>query len=209
MKKRLRPKRVVISCLYVILFATVATGAFLISKSMKKEVVEDNYTYVSNIIVDNQMPVMNETTKMIKPYINEQVTVGKTYYDYKAESKSQENSITYYDGSYIQNSGIDYVLKDTFDVVSVLDGTVTDVKQDDILGNVVEIKHGNDYVTTYQSLSEVAVKKGDSVTQGQVIGKSGTNKLDKDMGNHLHFELYTNGQIVDPNLYIDKELKNE
>ena len=29
------------------------------------------------------------------------------------------------------------------------------------------------------------------------------------MGNHLHFELYTNGQIVDPNLYIDKELKNE
>lgn len=204
MKKRLRPKRVVISCLYVILFATVATGAFLISKSMKKEVVEDNYTYVSNIIVDNQMPVMNETTKMIKPYTNEQVTVGKTYYDYKAESKSQENSITYYDGSYIQNSGIDYVLKDTFDVVSVLDGTVTDVKQDDILGNVVEIKHGNDYVTTYQSLSEVAVKKGDSVTQGQVIGKSGTNKLDKDMGNHLHFELYTNGQIVDPNLYIDK-----
>lgn len=209
MKKRLRPKRVVISCLYVILFATVATGAFLISKSMKKEVVEDNYTYVSNIIVDNQMPVMNETTKMIKPYTNEQVTVGKTYYDYKAESKSQENSITYYDGSYIQNSGIDYVLKDTFDVVSVLDGTITDVKQDDILGNVVEIKHGNDYVTTYQSLSEVAVKKGDSVTQGQVIGKSGTNKLDKDMGNHLHFELYTNGQIVDPNLYIDKELKNE
>lgn len=209
MKKRLRPKRVVISCLYVILFATVATGAFLISKSMKKEVVEDNYTYVSNIIVDNQMPVMNETTKMIKPYTNEQVTVGKTYYNYKAESKSQENSITYYDGSYIQNSGIDYVLKDTFDVVSVLDGTVTDVKQDDILGNVVEIKHGNDYVTTYQSLSEVAVKKGDSVTQGQVIGKSGTNKLDKDMGNHLHFELYTNGQIVDPNLYIDKELKNE
>ena len=207
MKKRLRPKRVVISCLYVILFATVATGAFLISKSMKKEVVED--TYVSNIIIDNQMPVMNETTKMIKPYTNEQVTVGKTYYDYKAESKSQENSITYYDGSYIQNSGIDYVLKDTFDVVSVLDGTVTDVKQDDILGNVVEIKHGNDYVTTYQSLSEVAVKKGDSVTQGQVIGKSGTNKLDKDMGNHLHFELYTNGQIVDPNLYIDKELKNE
>ena len=209
MKKRLRPKRVVISCLYVILFATVATGAFLISKSMKKEVVEDNYTYVSNIIVDNQMPVMNETTKMIKPYTNEQVTVGKTYYNYKAESKSQENSITYYDGSYIQNSGIDYVLKDTFDVVSVLDGTVTDVKQDDILGNVVAIKHGNDYVTTYQSLSEVAVKKGDSVTQGQVIGKSGTNKLDKDMGNHLHFELYTNGQIVDPNLYIDKELKNE
>lgn len=211
MEKRLRPKKIVISCLYAVLFITVVTGAFLISKSMKgnNDVVEDNYTYVSSIIMDNQIPVMNETKKMIKPYTNEQVSVGKSYYDYKGESKSQESSITYYDGSYIQNSGIDYVLKDVFDVVSVLDGTVTDVKQDEILGNVVEIKHGNDYVTTYQSLSEVSVKKGDTVTQGQVIGKSGTNKLDKDMGNHLHFELYTNGQIVDPNLYIDKEIKSE
>lgn len=209
MKKRLRPKSFVIPTLYAVLFVTVVTGAYLISNSMKGEKVEENYTYVSNVIMDNQIPVMNQTTKMIKPYTNEKVTVGKTYYDYKGESKNQESSITYYDGSYIQNSGIDYTLNETFDVVSVLDGTVTDVKQDEVLGNVVEIKHGNDYVTTYQSLSEVSVKKGDTVTQGQVIGKSGTNKLDKDMGNHLHFELYTNGQVVDPNLYIDKELKNE
>lgn len=211
MKKRLKPKKVVILCLYVVLFATVATGSFLISKSMKenKQISDDNYTYVSNVIIERETPVMNETKKMLKPYTNEQVTVGKNYYDYKAESKSQENSITYYDGSYIQNSGIDYTLNETFDVVSVLDGTVTDVKQDELLGNIVEIKHGNDYITTYQSLSEVIVKKGETVTQGQVIGKSGTNKLDKDMGNHLHFELYTNGQIVDPSLYIDKEIKSE
>ena len=146
---------------------------------------------------------------MIKPYNNEGVTVGKSYYDYKSDSSVQEKSITYYDGSYIQNSGIDYVLNETFEVVSVLDGTVTNVKQDDILGTIVEIKHDNNYVTTYQSLSEVSVKKDDTVTQGQVIGKSGTNKLDKDMGNHLHFEVYVNGQVVDPNLYLDKEVKKE
>ena len=144
---------------------------------------------------------------MIKPYTNEQVKVGKSYYDYKAESKAQEGSITYYDGSYIQNSGIDYVLGETFDVVAVLNGTVVNVKQDEILGNVVEIQHDNNYVTTYQSLSEVSVKKDDIVTQGQIIGKSGSNKLDKDMGNHLHFEVYVNGQVVDPNLYVDKEIK--
>ena len=45
------------------------------------------------------------------------------------------------------------------------------------------------------------------ITQGQVIGKSGTNELDKDMGNHLHFELYVNGQVVDPALYLNKELE--
>lgn len=208
MKKKLRLKRYVIPCLYVVLFATVMTGAFLITKSMKKsEPATPDYNYVSNIVTSDVVPTISEAKKLIKPYTDEKVTVGKSFYDYKAEASNQERSITYYDGSYIQNSGIDYVLDQTFDVVAVLDGTVTNVKQDDILGTIVEIKHDNNYVTTYQSLSDVTVKKDDIVTQGQVIGKSGTNKLDKDMGNHLHFELYTNGQVVDPNLYIDKEIK--
>jgi len=208
MKKKLRLKRYVIPCLYVVLFATVMTGAFLITKAMKKsEPATPDYNYVSNIVTSDVVPTISEAKKLIKPYTDEKVTVGKSFYDYKAEASNQEKSITYYDGSYIQNSGIDYVLDQAFDVVAVLDGTVTNVKQDDILGTIVEIKHDNNYVTTYQSLSDVTVKKDDVVTQGQVIGKSGTNKLDKDMGNHLHFELYTNGQVVDPNLYIDKEIK--
>lgn len=208
MKKKLRLKRYVIPCLYVVLFATVMTGAFLITKAMKKsEPATPDYNYVSNIVTSDVVPTISEAKKLIKPYTDEKVTVGKSFYDYKAEASNQEKSITYYDGSYIQNSGIDYVLDQTFDVVAVLDGTVTNVKQDDILGTIVEIKHDNNYLTTYQSLSDVTVKKDDIVTQGQVIGKSGTNKLDKDMENHLHFELYTNGQVVDPNLYIGKEIK--
>lgn len=211
MKKRLKLKSYVIPCLYLVLFSSIVVGATLITKTLKgnDEKTTPEYTYVSSTILSQEVPVINETIKMIKPYTNENVTIGKTYYDYKAESKAQESSITYYDGSYIQNSGVDYVLEETFDVVSVLNGTVVNVKQDDILGNIVEIKHENNYVTTYQSLSEVTVKKDDIVTQGQIIGKSGSNKLDKDMGNHLHFEVYVNGQVVDPSLYVDKEIKKE
>lgn len=210
MRRKRRLKSYVIKSLYVVLFLTIAVGGFMISKSMKKSpAVEENYTYVSSIITDQDIAVINETTKMIKPVVNEKITIGKSFYDYKADSKQQESSIIYYDGSYIQNSGIDYVLEEVFDVVSVLDGTVTDVREDELLGKVVEIKHSNGYVTSYQSLSEVSVKKDDTVTQGQTIGRSGTNKLDKDMGNHLHFELYANGQVADPNLYIDKEIKTK
>lgn len=208
MRRKLRLKRYVIPCLYLVLFSSVMVGAFLITKTMKKNTnVTPDYTYVSNIITNDVIPTISEQTKMIKPYQNDKVTVGKSYYDYKAEAQTQEKSITYYDGSYIQNSGIDYVLDESFEIVAVLDGTVTNVKQDDVLGTIVEIKHDNNYITTYQSLTDVTVKKDDIVTQGQVIGKSGTNKLDKDMGNHLHFELYVNGQVVDPSLYIDKEVK--
>ena len=72
-------------------------------------------------------------------------------------------------------------------------------------------KENNDNFNMYfdEVTRLVSIKKDDTVTKGQIIGKSGTNKIDKDMGNHLHFELYANGQTADPNLYIDKEIKTK
>ena len=104
---------------------------------------------------------------------------------------------------------MDFGLTDTFDVVSVLDGTVLDVREDELLGTVVEIKHDNDFISSYQSLSEVSVKKNDTVKQGQVIGKSGTNTIDQDLGNHLHFELYKSGEVVDPSKYFDQVISSK
>ena len=73
----------------------------------------------------------------------DQVKIGKYYYDYKADETKQQNSITYHDNTYMQNSGIDYILEETFEVNSILDGTVTNVTTDELLGNCVEIKHDN------------------------------------------------------------------
>ena len=103
---------------------------------------------------------------------------------------------------------MDFGLTDTFDVVAVLDGTVVDVREDELLGTVVEIKHDNDFISSYQSLSEVSVKKNDTIKQGQVIGKSGTNTIDQDLGNHLHFELYKSGSVVDPSKYFDQVISD-
>lgn len=210
MKKKLKLKSYVLPCLYLCLFVATFYITLVVSntltKTSSKKNTGENLDYVSESVIDNDQQVINETTKMLKPYTEEKVTIGKYFYDYKAESTKQENSITYHDNTYIQNSGVDYILEEAFDVVSVLDGTVTSVTTDDLLGKVVEIKHNNNYITVYQSLSTVNVKKGDTVTSGQIIGKSGTNEIDKDMGNHLHFELYIKGQVVDPTLYIDKEV---
>ena len=63
-------------------------------------------------------------------------------------------------------------------------------------------------MSIYQSLSEINVKKGDIVSQGQILGKSGKNELDKELGNHLHFEMYVGGQTVDPLLYLNKDVQD-
>ncbi len=197
------------ACFFVgVLLVTIGVANVLTEKPNKDNNTED-ITYVSESIIDSDEPVVKEVTKLLKPYTNDKVKVGKYYYDYKADEEKQQNSITYHDNTYMQNSGVDYILEESFDVVSIMDGTVTNVNTDDLLGQCIEIKHDNNYTSIYQSLSEVNVKKGDKVTAGQLLGKSGENALDKDMGNHLHFELYLKGQVVDPLSYIDKELEQD
>ncbi len=204
-RRKLRPY--VLPTFLVIGIVSMMLGVAMLQKTLLPEQEELPTSYVTNTIFEEEQPVINETTKILNPYLDENVTIGKNYYDYKADSKTQENSIIYHDNTYMQNSGVDFVNKNTFDVISILEGSVTDVKEDETLGKVIEIKHDNNYISLYQSLSEVSVKKGDMVKQGQVIGKSGTNELDKELGNHLHFELYLDGQVVNPTLYLNKELK--
>lgn len=159
--------------------------------------------------IEKTVPVINSDTIIQKPYNDPEVKIGRTYYDYKGDENSQVNSITTHENTYLQNTGIDYINENVFDVISILDGTVITVKEDETIGKTIEIKHDNGIISTYQSLSEILVKKGDIVTQGQTIGKSGSNELEKDLGNHLHFEIYDNGQAQNPENYYNKIVKEE
>lgn len=209
--KKLRLKKGAIIGAYLIAFSLTGMSAFFVSQNMQaNNPTEEDIEYVNSSIIDDKedREVIKEDVKMVKPYTNEEVQILKYFYDYQAEAETQEKSILYHENTYIQNSGIDFGLTDTFDVVAVLDGTVVDVREDELLGTVVEIKHDNDFISSYQSLSEVSVKKNDTVKQGQVIGKSGTNTIDQDLGNHLHFELYKSGEVVDPSKYFDQVISD-
>lgn len=169
----------------------------------------DDLEYVDGEIMNNQdndVPVVSTSSQVTRPYLDSSVSISKTFYDYEAEASEQEKSIIFYEGTYIQNSGVDYASENVFDVISVLDGTVISVETSDILGTTVEIRHSNDLISVYQSLSEVSVKKDDQVIQGQIIAKSGLSNINKDIGNHLHFELYYKGKIVNPEEYYNKSV---
>lgn len=202
LKKYVLPTIIMTLSFIVVLTITLST------KDNKNLSREDNLTYVSSTIISQDMAVINTTKKIINPYTDQSVTIGKNYYNYKAEAEDQEKSIIYHENTYIQNSGVDFIYDKTFDVVAVLDGEVTNIKEDEVLGKIVEISHDNKYVSIYQSLSEINVKKGDIVSQGQILGKSGKNELDKELGNHLHFEMYVGGQTVDPLLYLNKDVQD-
>ena len=88
-----------------------------------------------------------------------------------------------------------------------VDGKVISVEDNDMMGTTVQIKHDNNLISVYQSLSNVKVKVDDTVIQGQVIAQSGESNINKDLGNHLHFELYYKGEIVNPEEFYNKSVE--
>ena len=214
--KRRKLKPFVVPAMYVMSILMLVGSVYVIERIINNAVFEsEGVEEVEEVIyredtdweeIINDVPVVNEDVKIGKPYINEGVKIVKDYYDYKADSASQENSIVYYGNTYMQNSGVDYGMDGEFEVVSILDGDVIEVVDDDIMGKTVKIKHSNDLISVYQSMGSVDVKKDDKVTQGMVIGKSGEANVSPELGNHLHFELYYQGSVVNPQDYYDKLL---
>ena len=193
----------------IYVFAIIIFGAsmLLIQKIVNNHKFKSNedMEYVDKeIVTDNEyIPVVTTETTIMKPFLIDNITINKTFYKIDDEKSNQENSIINYEGTYMQNTGVDYKYNEVFDIVSILDGTVIEVTDNDALGKTIKIRHNNDLISTYQSLSEVSVKVDDTVLNGQVIGKSGTCSLySKDY--NLHFELSYQGKNIDPEKTYNK-----
>ena len=189
--------------------AIIVSALFITLLSFSKKTGEinienDNFTYVNESIIHDALPTLSEDDVIIKPFQTEKVEIYKKFYD---GEENKENAIIYYNDTYMQNSGVLYKSDEEFIVVSILDGEVIDVKKDNILDYVVEIKHKDNLISTYQGLKSVNVKKGEQVTQNTQIGKSGEITLDVNLKNTLLFELIKDGKYVNPEKYYNKKVK--
>ena len=92
--------------------------------------------------------------------------------------------------------GVDYAAKTGTPVVAAGDGKVIKSAYDRFNGHHVFIQHGETYTTKYLHFTKRAVKNGQSVKQGQVIGYVGATGLAS--GPHLHYEFLVNGVHQNP-----------
>ena len=205
MKRKL--KKSVMYSLYGISFAFLLGGVVLLGFAAN-EVTKPTYEYVSKSIFDYEedIKVVSTGEVILKPYLGENVKIVKDYYDYKAETESQEKALIYYENTYIQSSGVSYSNGDSFNVVSILEGTVKEVKEDTTLGNSIMIEHNNGITSIYQSVSNILVKPGDVVNAGFVIATSSTSNISSELNNHLYFELIIDGKCVNPENYYEKKV---
>lgn len=98
------------------------------------------------------------------------------------------------------HDGVDIAGKAGTKVLSVAAGVVTWSGERYGYGTMVEINHGNGYVTRYAHNKENLVEVGDTVKKGQRIALMGSSG--RSTGPHIHFEVLRHGRAVDPIKYV-------
>ncbi|MBO5884173.1 MAG: M23 family metallopeptidase [Clostridia bacterium] len=175
--------------LVLVLGITLTIALAAVNKNTTKEPEVDLQTGTQAVVFG--LPVNNPS--VLKWYSDSELMYNETLKQWEA------------------HKGIDIVSQnaDNTAVYSVLDGVVTDIQDSYEFGTVVTISHSNGFVSVYSSLdSELDVQLSDNVSKGYKIGNmSQTASNEQKSGNHLHFELYKDGQKVDPSNYLSLENK--
>ena len=97
--------------------------------------------------------------------------------------------------------GIDVVAPENESIKAAMDGTVTLAQWTSETGYVIGVQHNNNLLTLYKHNSVLLKKEGDYVRAGDVIAVIG-NSGEQTTGPHLHFELWFNGNPLNPKDYI-------
>jgi len=98
------------------------------------------------------------------------------------------------------HEGVDFAGAEGSGVIAVGAGLISFAGERSGYGSLVEINHGNGYVTRYGHNRAVLVKAGDTVRKGQRVALMGSSG--RSTGPHVHFEVLLNGSPVNPSQFI-------
>jgi len=107
-----------------------------------------------------------------------------------------------FNGNVAWHDGVDFAGKEGSNVIAVAAGVVTWASDRYGYGNLVEVNHGNGYVTRYAHAREILVNVGDVISKGDVVALMGSTG--RSTGPHVHFEVLHRDKSVDPAKYIDR-----
>ena len=148
---------------------------------------EDEKPTVSVIVFD--MP--GQGSSVIKDYVGACVVYNQTL------------------GLYTGHKAIDFAAEEGTTVSCVYDGVIESIEISKVNGTTVTVDHGNGLKSVYNSIeASETLQEGATVYKGDALGTVSTNNKTEHLdGAHLHFEVWENGQKIDPNKYLVVEGK--
>lgn len=110
-----------------------------------------------------------------------------------------------FSGSYTKHKGVDIAWKQGAIIKATAPGLVIKAGWEGLYGYSVVILHRGGFRTRYAHLESAEVFKGDRVYTGQIIGRMGSTG--RSTGTHVHYEVITEGEHVDPEDYMDNSFR--
>ena len=208
MKKR-KLKGYVLPTLYLVVTLGIFAGVVLLGSNLLLGDVD--YNYGIRALKDTTTSVGLEDTatssNIVSPVDLEKVTIGVHYYSKDAEEALQQNSLIYYENTYLPNTGTLYVSDTEFEVKAVFDGKVSDIIDDEFFGKCLVIEHNSNLRTYYYGLDNIDTQVGDEVTAGTVLGTSKNNAIMNDKKTFL-LEAYYNNELINPENFIGTKISD-
>ena len=126
---------------------------------------------------------------------------AKVLKGYSADSLVYSNTLKHW----ATHTAIDFACSEDATVLAALDGTVSAIYEDSLMGLTVKVSHSDGIETVYSCLKTVNadLKEGSTILKGQAIGSAGnTGASEASDGAHLHFEVLKNSKPVNPQTYL-------
>lgn len=117
-------------------------------------------------------------------------------------SSSYGYRIDPFNGKKTFHSGIDFAAKEGSEVIAVADGIVSFIGERNGYGELIELDHGNGYVTRYAHNEKIIVKTGDRIKKGEPIALVGSTG--RSTGPHVHYEVLLEGIKIDPYKLVNR-----
>lgn len=174
-----------------------------LSTTANPEVLNTNKSTVTNVLdVNNVETSTNEvdSSNVTRELEFESPVNGEILVDYAKESLVYSETLD----EWTTHLGIDIKADKTSIVLASERGVVESIKNDPRYGLTITINHNDEFKTVYSNLlSTEFVSEGDSVEKGQTIGTIGESaSFEIADVPHLHFEMYKNGECVNPTEYL-------
>ncbi len=208
-----KKKRLIIRVISLSIISITFLGLALVNNYVVNKY--KNSLYVKDLLKEPTQQVYNEVSNqvnmeeqvIIPPYVGDSIIDSVLFYDKDDNEDIQKKAIIKYETTYLPSTGILYTSEDVFDVIAVCDGEVIKVEKDNILGNHIAIRHNNNLITNYYSITDTDLKEKEIVTQGQILGTSSKNKI-SNSDNNLFFEVSYQNENINPTKIYNQKITN-
>jgi len=208
LKKR-KLKGFVLPTLYMLITISIFTGVIFLGRTVNLK--NKDYNYGVDSLKDNVESVLVEdevvSSALRSPILDNKATISIHFYDKNDTEDIQQNSLIYYENTYLPNTGVLYTSDEEFQVGAVYDGKVTEIIEDEFFGKCVVVEHINNLRTYYYGLDKIEVELNDEISSGTIIG---TSKINEIMNNKKSFllETYYNNELINPEKVIGTKISD-